>query len=82
MERFYTLSQLGAALAGQGKHADAEPLLLQGYSGLKGREVLMLYTEKQWLLDAARRLVDLYNACGEPEKAAEWKKKLDVLKQP
>jgi len=82
VERFHTLSQLGAALAGQGKHADAEPLLLQGYSGLKGREALMLYTEKQWLLEAGRHLVDLYNAWRKPERAAEWKKKLDVLKQP
>ena len=30
------MSQLGAALAGQGKYAHAEPLMLQGYDGLKG----------------------------------------------
>ena len=35
-ERFHTMSQLGAALAGQRKYADAEPFLLQGYRGLKG----------------------------------------------
>jgi hypothetical protein len=32
------LSQLGAALAGQKKYAEAEQLLLQGYQGLKARE--------------------------------------------
>ena len=82
LEHFRTMSQLGAALAGQGKYAHAEPLMLQGYDGLKEREALMQYMEKQWLLDAARRLVDLYNAWGKPEKAAEWAKKHGDRKQP
>jgi serine/threonine protein kinase len=82
LERFRTMSQLGAALAGQGNYARAEPLMLEGYDGLKEREALMQYMEKQWLFNAARRLVDLYNAWGKPEKAVEWAKKHGDRKQP
>ena len=63
---------VGRALAGQGKYARAEPLMLEGYDGLKEREAVMQYMEEQWLLNAARHLADLYNAWGKPEKAAEW----------
>ena len=35
---FQTMSQLGAALAGQGKYADAEPMLIDGFEGLVARE--------------------------------------------
>src|SRR5262249_46181100 len=35
---FSTKSQLGAALLGQKKYAEAQPLLLAGYAGLKQRE--------------------------------------------
>ena len=34
---FYARSLLGRALLGQKKHAEAEPLLLQGYEGVKQR---------------------------------------------
>jgi tetratricopeptide (TPR) repeat protein len=35
---FNTISTLGGALLGQKKYADAEPLLLKGYEGMKKRE--------------------------------------------
>ena len=35
---FNTQSKLGGVLLGQKKYADAEPLLLQGYEGMKQRE--------------------------------------------
>ena len=35
---FNTQSLLGGALLGQKKYADAEPLLLKGYEGMKQRE--------------------------------------------
>ena len=37
-ETFHTQSLLGAALLGQEKYTDAEPLLLAGYDGLTERE--------------------------------------------
>jgi eukaryotic-like serine/threonine-protein kinase len=81
-ERFHTMSQLGAAVAGQKKYADAEPLLLQGYRGLKAREALIQATRKHYVRDAAVRLVDLYKAWGKPEQAAEWAKRLEAPKRP
>ena len=38
---FDTKSMLAAALLGQKKYADAEPLLLAGYAGMKHRETTM-----------------------------------------
>ena len=35
--RFNAMSLLGGALAGQGRHDEAEPLLLEGYAGMEGR---------------------------------------------
>ncbi len=37
-QRFHTMSLLGTALAGRKQYAEAEPLLIGGYEGLKGRE--------------------------------------------
>ncbi len=81
-ERFRTMSQLGAALAGQKRYADAEPLLLQGYDGLKAREALIPANNKQFLAEAAARIAPFYKAWGKPDKAAEWIKKLDSPKEP
>ena len=36
--RFHTMSQLGEALLGQGRHAEAESLIVSGYEGMKARE--------------------------------------------
>jgi eukaryotic-like serine/threonine-protein kinase len=74
--RFHTMSQLGAALAGQGRHAEAEPLLLRGYEGLKTREATIQSTRRRHLAEATSRIVPFYEAWGRPEKAAEWRKKL------
>jgi tetratricopeptide (TPR) repeat protein len=66
---------LGASLAGQKKYAEAEPLLLEGYQGMVAQKDRM--TVPDWYhLDLAREwIVQLYQAWGKPEKAAEWKKK-------
>ena len=37
-QRFHTMSLLGTALAGRKQYAEAEPLLIGGYEGLKARE--------------------------------------------
>src|SRR5262249_4298801 len=39
--RFEAVSLVGGALLGQKKYADAEPLLLEGYEGMKRREMTM-----------------------------------------
>jgi tetratricopeptide (TPR) repeat protein len=74
-QRFRAESLLGAALAGQKKYVEAEPLLLEGYQGMavrKGR----IDVPNWYHLDLAREwLVQLYQAWGKPAKAAEWRKK-------
>ena len=67
---------IGASLVGQGKYAEAEPLLVQGYEGLKQREAKIPAWAKVHLTEALEWLVQLYEATGRPEKAAEWRAKL------
>jgi serine/threonine protein kinase/DNA-binding SARP family transcriptional activator len=69
--RFGTLSQLGAALAGQKKYAAAEPLLLQGYRGLIARatKIPPQFPYRSSLVEATKRIVRLYDALGHPDKA-------------
>ena len=75
--RFYWMSVLGAALLGQKKYADAEPLLLQGYGGMRQLENGMPEGERRRLLtDAVERVVRLYEVTGQSEKAREWREKI------
>ena len=53
-ERFDALVLLGAALAGQKKYAEAEPLMLSGYEGLKARESSIPAPNRGILADAGR----------------------------
>jgi serine/threonine protein kinase len=71
--RFHTMSQLGAALAGQKKYAEAESLLVAGYDGMKARESMIPPLSRKELAAAAVRIVSLYDAWGKKEKAAEWR---------
>jgi len=73
---FEARSLLGASLMGQKKYADAEPLLLSGYEGLKQREDKLPTAIRPRLQLAIRRLVRLYEETGSPDRAAEWKQKL------
>jgi len=78
---FNARSLLGGSLLGQKKYAEAEPLLLSGYEGMKAREAKILAQGKPRLAEAGERVVKLYEAWGQPEKAREWRKKLG-LKAP
>jgi hypothetical protein len=74
--RFHTMSLLGAALAGQKQYAQAEPMLIAGYEGLKAREAKIPAPNRSRLRAAAARIVPFYEAWGKPDKAAEWRKTL------
>ena len=74
---FNTKSMLGGALAGQKKFQEAEPLLVEGYSGMKEREANIPSAAKTRLAEAIRRLVDLYTAWDKPEEAAKWQAVLE-----
>jgi tetratricopeptide (TPR) repeat protein/tRNA A-37 threonylcarbamoyl transferase component Bud32 len=72
-----TCSMLGGALAGQKKYVEAESLLVQGYDGMKQREAKVPAVAKVRLTDALERLVALYEATGDRDKADGWRKKLE-----
>jgi hypothetical protein len=73
---FNVRSMLGCALLGQKKYADAEPLLLAGYEGMKQREDKIPTAGKLHVKETIQRLVQLYEATGKSNQAAEWNKKL------
>ena len=69
-------SMLGGSLLGQKNYAAAEPLLLSGYEGMMQRKDKIPAGGQSRPKEAIERLVQLYEATGQTEKAAEWKKKL------
>jgi eukaryotic-like serine/threonine-protein kinase len=74
-QRYRAESLLGASLAGQKKYAEAEPLLLEGYQGMLARKE-KIDAPDLYHLDLARKwIIQLYQAWGKPDKAAEWKAK-------
>ena len=74
--RFHTMSQLGSSLVALGRNAQAEPLLIAGYEGMKRRETEIPAYRKKDLAAAATRIVAFYEAWGKPEKADAWRQKL------
>jgi serine/threonine protein kinase/tetratricopeptide (TPR) repeat protein len=72
---FYTRAMLGGTLLEQKKFAEAEPLLLSAYEGMKQREVNIRDRSKLFpeVLD---QLIQLYEATNRPDQVAEWKRKL------
>jgi serine/threonine protein kinase/tetratricopeptide (TPR) repeat protein len=73
---FNTRSMLGGSLLGQKKYAEAEPLLLSGYAGMKQQEDKVPVRSKQSMKESLERLAQLYEATDQSQKAAEWKKEL------
>jgi tetratricopeptide (TPR) repeat protein len=73
---FGTKSRLGGSLLRQKKYGEAEPLLLAGYEGMKQREGKIPPIRKFRLTEAIEWLVELYEAWGKLEKAAEWRAKI------
>jgi tetratricopeptide (TPR) repeat protein len=73
----YCKSTLGAALAGQSRFAEAEPLLLAGYAGLQQRaDSIQEKDRKDRLNEAIQRIVDLYTAWDKPADAERWRKEV------
>jgi serine/threonine protein kinase/tetratricopeptide (TPR) repeat protein len=75
---FHARAVLGGAALGQRKYSDAEPLLLQGYEGMKAREAKMPKNEASRLTQALEQLVNLYDAIGNAEEAAKWRQELET----
>ena len=66
---------LGAALLGQQRFADAEPLLLGGHDGLHQREDRIAVPDRVVLAMAVNWLVELYQAWGKEDQADVWRQK-------
>ena len=73
---FNTRSMLGGSLLGQNRYADAEPLILAGYEGMKAREARIPASARPRLAQTAQQVVRLYEAWGKTEQAKAWKEKL------
>jgi tetratricopeptide (TPR) repeat protein len=80
--RFSTMSLLGGALLGQGRYAEAEPLVVQGYEGMRAREAKIPAPNKPRLFEVAERVARLYEAWGKPAHAQAWKEKLGLADLP
>ena len=63
---------------GQKKYAEAEPLLEQGYAGMKEREAKIAENGKVYLTQALEWLVQLHDARGNRAEAAKWRKELEA----
>jgi serine/threonine protein kinase/tetratricopeptide (TPR) repeat protein len=79
---FDTRSMLGQGLLGQGKCAEAEPLIVSGYEGMKTRQEKISGMAKLRLGEAADRIIRLYEAWGKPDKTDAWKRKLGLADLP
>jgi eukaryotic-like serine/threonine-protein kinase len=77
---FNTRSMLGEVLVGQKKYAEAGPLLLDGYQGLRKRQdKIPPPVRAARLKEALQRLVRLCEATSNKDGAAKWQKKLDEV---
>jgi hypothetical protein len=64
--RFTAMSRLGGALLGERHYAEAQPLVVQGYEGMKLHEARIAAGYSNILLEAADQVVALYDAWGKP----------------
>jgi tetratricopeptide (TPR) repeat protein len=78
---FDTRSALGGILLSQGRYAEAAPLLLQGYEGMKQREGRISPADRIRLIEVLERLVKLYEATNQKDKADEWRNRLDEARK-
>ena len=67
-------------MLGQKKYKDAEPLLKEGYEGMKQREKSMPPQALPRLAEALERLVQLYTATGNAAEAERYRKELAARK--
>jgi tetratricopeptide (TPR) repeat protein len=78
---FNARSKLGGILAAEKKFAEAEPLLLSGYEGIKRRESQAPAGERPEVKRPLERLIQFYQAISQPEKAMPWQQRLDELQK-
>jgi tetratricopeptide (TPR) repeat protein len=82
---FNAMSMLGAALLGQKKYTDAEPLLVKGFEGMKQRAETIPPQGKRRLIEAVDRLIELTAATNRPADVMKWqaeRKRYRLPKEP
>jgi tetratricopeptide (TPR) repeat protein len=67
---------MGACLAGLRRYAEAEPLLVNGYEGMRQRAERMPAKQKKWIHSTGEQIMDLYSKWSKPEQASQWRTKL------
>jgi eukaryotic-like serine/threonine-protein kinase len=70
--------ELGTTRLQQQKYAEAEPLMLTAFAGLKQHET---GEAKSRTAEALERLVQLYDGWGKKDQATEWRQKLEEQKK-
>ncbi len=75
---FNARSLLGGSQLGQRSPARPSRYVLSGYEGMKAREAKIPAQGKPRMTQAAKRVVELYEAWGRKDKSDEWRKKLSV----
>jgi eukaryotic-like serine/threonine-protein kinase len=58
---------------GRKKYADAEPLLLKGYEGMKQREKAIPRQAATRIPEALDRLIEISTATNKPDEAKKWR---------
>ena len=76
------MSLLGWTLMGRGRYAEAEPLVIRGYEGMKVRQAKIVVPDRFLLREAAERVVRLYEGWSKPDQAAVWKARLGMPDLP
>jgi len=74
--QYRSQSLLGASLAAQGRFAEAEPLLVEGYHGMTEQTEAIPFEYRPGIDKAGQRIVQLYERWEKPDKAAAWRDKL------
>jgi tetratricopeptide (TPR) repeat protein/tRNA A-37 threonylcarbamoyl transferase component Bud32 len=77
-----SLSMLGESLLGRGRYAEAEPALVAGYDGIVSPEAEIPLSQRSHVVEAAERVVRLYEAWNKPREAAAWKAKVGMPDLP
>jgi serine/threonine protein kinase len=77
---FWTKSQLGQARTGLKQFAEAEVLLQEAHKELTARKDKVPVFAHRYIKKAGRAVVELYQAWGKKEQAAEWRNRLALEK--
>ena len=67
---------------GQKKYAEAEPLLLKGYEGMKQREKAIPSEGTTRIPEALDRLIALYTATNKPDEVKKWQAEREKYRAP